>query len=307
MVQAVPGYVLPLKAFPSLSPCPWAVGTAAQQPRSEAGSPALSPPHPGPLFWGCATHRGQPSPQAAPKDHRGGPKHPKRPPSPWAPSRGSQAPRRCLGLRPAAVENLSPATSFSCLPSRAAPAAQNKGATPQQRRKHRNSNKAPDKGQGRREARTGPGAAPAAAPVGCLGQGRRAWGAICEPQGCHQPGTCCSRVTALGARRCRFHQQQGDGGMWQPAGCSLPISRLLTGTESINTSPSLPPSPSRKMSQPSAAAAHGWCRAGSRCRQLAGMLRAAAPRQEGRAGPQCPCPLGSAPSGMWHEAPPGSL
>lgn len=38
-VQAVPGYVLPLKAFPSLSPCPWATGTAAQRPRSEAGSP----------------------------------------------------------------------------------------------------------------------------------------------------------------------------------------------------------------------------------------------------------------------------
>lgn len=68
------------------------------------------------------------------------------------PGHNEVEPRRRLGFRPAPVENLPLATSFSCLPRREAPAAPNKGATPQQRRKHQNSNKAPDKGE-RSEAR----------------------------------------------------------------------------------------------------------------------------------------------------------
>lgn len=69
------------------------------------------------------------------------------------------------------------------------------------------------RGDGRRERGREQHPLRHAVPLGCLGQGRGAWRAICEPRGCHRLGTFCSRVTALGARRCCFHHQQRAGGV----------------------------------------------------------------------------------------------
>lgn len=85
-----------------------------------------------------------------------------------------------------------------------------------------------------------------AVPVGCLGQGRGAWSAICEPLRRADAigwGHSCSRVTALGARRCRFHHHQCNGGVLAASRLLLPISRLLTGREHISMSHRSPPAP----------------------------------------------------------------
>lgn len=123
-----PGGLHPAEPSTAPSHHPW--GWDPSIPLSRGGFPAPR----------TALSAGKPNPAA-----RLPPRHP--PAGFHLPGRGEVEPRQRLGFRPAPVENLPPATSFSCLPRREAPAAPNKEATPQQRRKRQNSNKAPDKGE----------------------------------------------------------------------------------------------------------------------------------------------------------------